>query len=214
LKLWHIALLVLIVMLVVGGPKVVDVVNKTKRVTSSPAVDGIVPTDPATLARTAGVDLETYALARMLASENGSSAENVKLAIGFATRNEAKARKKTISALLLQTSTRVDAKGKPFPAEGRFSAQNVAGGKYATTAVDPTAGDVEIAGKVIKGLVPDPTNGSTNFFSPKAQDKLVGTKPGYEKDAAAVDASWQAKGLRPVVVAGIPARDLTFYRKA
>jgi hypothetical protein len=209
MKRWHIIALALLVVLMLSPSAVVIVKKKLgKRVTNAPAgADGVVRRAPGDLAREAGVALPVYALARMLRSEHGSEAEHVKVAVGWAAVNQARARKTTIEKLLLSGRTK---SGGASSSDGLFGAQYT--GKYATTAVDPTAVDVEIAGKVLSGVVADPTFGATQFDSPKAQ-AAAGKRgvPGYTKTAAQIAAA-RAKGSDLVVVNGIDPNHLRFWR--
>lgn len=187
-----------------GGAAVVVAVKKGKRVTNAPAgADGLVRVPPDELARQAGVSLDVYALARMLRSEHGSEGERVKIAVGWAAVNQARASGVSISRLLLRGT----AKGG---SDGLFGAQNV--GKYASTRNDPHTDDVEIARKVLSRAVADPTGGATQFDSPKAQRALVakGLK-GYTKGPEAVAAE-RMKKSDLVVVAGIDPDHLRFWR--
>ena len=189
-----------------GGAAVVSAVKKAKgkRVTNAPAgPDGIVRVPPDELARQAGVSLDVYALARMLRSEHGSEAERVKVAVGWAAVNQAKASGVSISRLLLRGT----AKGG---SDGYFGAQNV--GKYASTRTDPTTDDVAIAAKVLGRTVPDPTGGATQFDSPAAQRALVAKNlKGYSKGPEAVAAE-RLKRSDLVTVPGIDPDHLRFWR--
>lgn len=166
---------------------------------------GIVQTRPAELAEASGVPLDVYSLARMTSSEAGNKGADAKVALCWATRNAAGSRGAIFAKLT----------GSRGPASGKYSRQNVTGGKWASTAIDPYEDDVRIAQAVLEGRVPDPTGGATNWFSPAAQDALArrGEK-GYTKDAATVAAEWRARGLEPVTIAGIDRATLTFWRPA
>lgn len=188
--------------LAVVGLLAAAVVNRRGRATASVGPDGIVrwdggqglPADPRELASQAGAGIDVYALARLGASEAGSEAE--KVAVMWATVNQARARKVTISQLLTRAS-------KGGPSDGFFARQNV-GGRFGSTARSPSAKDLEIARKVHAQLIPDPTGGARQWDSPKAQDALLakGT-PGYTKTAADVAAE-RSKTNDLVMVPGVP----------
>jgi hypothetical protein len=210
-KTWQIIALVIIVFLLVGGTTVKLASKKTggKLVTNAPAgADGVVRRDPAALAREAGTTLPIYALARMLRSEHGSEAEPVKIAVGWAAMNEARARKTTIERLLLKGILK---NGKPSSSDGLFGSQFT--GKYVTTARDPSTADIEIARKVLSGAVPDPTRGATQFDSPAGQRAaLKRGVTGYSKTPEEL-ARDRSKVSDLVVVAGIDPDHLRFWKK-
>jgi hypothetical protein len=125
---------------------------------------GVAPCDPAELARQAGLELETYALARMIASEEGNSSREVQALVGHAVNNAARASGTTIAAKLLRAK---------LPAHsGRFGTQrNIEEGtagyngsdRFASTATDPYEGHAAVAQGVLNGSIPDLTNGATQF---------------------------------------------------
>lgn len=179
-------------------------------VTHAPADDtGWVTTPPRDLARAAGnLDVETYSLARAIGSETGGSASALeKAAIGWSLVNRAKARGWTVTKLATNTS--------------RFGNRNLYGsqehGRVMSTARDPTDADVYVATMLLSGEWPDPTNGSTAFFSPRAQRVLHEQwvrderTTRYQTPEEIVE-SWREDGLEPVVVAGIDPERQTFFR--
>lgn len=183
-----------------------SLVGRGRRVGPRTAINilGVVPQDPQQLADQAGLPLEVYALARMISSENGNDSPAIKLAIAWAALNHAGGADQVAAVLLRGRGS----------ADGHFARQN-AGGKYASTALDPFEDDVRIAQAVVSGSVPDPTGGATNFYSPRTQDALAARNvDGYGKDAAAVDAAWRASGLDPVDVPGVDPDYMRFYRRA
>lgn len=187
---------------------------------------GVIREDPQGLANSAALDLDVYALARMLSSEEGNAPTLYKVAVGFAARNAAHGR---IAEKLLA------GKGDAFGFFGRQSARYLTGrwldaegdvvdgttpgavpedahaGKYASTALDPHEDDVSIATSILSGLLADPTGGATNFFSPRLQDARYETGRA-DRNAADVDAKWRAGGLEPVTVDGVDAFELAFYK--
>lgn len=108
-----------------------------------------------------GVTLDEYALARMIASEEGSGPAVYWLAVGEAARNEAMRRKIGVAELLLRSTMPA--------ANGRFSEQ--AAGKWASTRRDPNQRHLAAAKAVLGGS--QFTNGARDFFSPAGQDKGV-----------------------------------------
>lgn len=144
-----------------------------------------IATSPAQLAAQAGVDIETYSLARVLASE-GYGGEDVGeiwaiVAIAQAVVNTARARGKNITAL-------VTASTWGTPLAGHYGEQS---GRYAATSADPREWHLAVARAVLQGAVPDLARGATQFFDPLVQDGGVqrGTKI---KTADAILQSWHA----------------------
>jgi len=214
--------LVLLVLLFVGGPVVDRIVNGAR---VGPATtlgdDGLVDADPAQLASAAGLDLETYSLARALASEHGQDADVYCEAVAWAIRNKAIERNTTIFDLVTN--------GAGTAGDGRYGEQKAAAGtKYCSTKVDPSERHVRIAAAVSSAdQALDPTGGATHFYSPRAQDALEQKAEDGDsryakylgRTAAVIDATWRApgglypRGAEPVVPAGIDPEVLTLYRR-
>lgn len=127
--------------------------------TSTTDVDGyaVVDGDPQALADEAGLSLDAYALARMVASENGSEGAAYLLATAECAVNKASARGVSVSSLLLRGHGQAD---------GFFSEQ--AAGKWASTRVDPSGRHVEAAQVAIEGS--SVFSGAVDFFDPRSQD--------------------------------------------
>lgn len=209
-----------VLLLLLEGGAVVDRVVNGARVGPRTVVrdDGLVDGDPLELATQAGLDLETYALARCLASEHGLAADAYLTAVGWAVRNKAAERGVRISRLLTD--------GAGTTGDGYFGEQKAAAGtKYASTRVDPDERHVRVAATVTASAV-DPTGGATHFFSPRAQDALAAraeTDPDYAKyaghDAAYIEARWSApgglyaEGADMVVPPGVDPRVLALFRR-
>lgn len=125
---------------------------------------GVAPCDPEALAAQAGLDLETYALARMIASEEGNSSREVQALVAHAVKNAADAAGTTIAAKLLRAK---------LPSHsGYFGTQrNIEEGtagyngsdRFASTATDPYEGHAAVAAGVLDGTIPDLTGGATQF---------------------------------------------------
>lgn len=184
------------VLLGIGALMVFAVMSTSKKVAAGPTLEGhadgsgLVQVDPFGLASQAGVDINTYALARMVASE--ASDKLTKVACAWACLNYATRRAKSVSVLLLA--------GKGL-ADGRFGAQNL--GKYASTKNPPGAGDLSIAADVLAKRVPDPTSGAEQWDNPVALDALKGKKiAGYTKSADEVAAE-RSKSHDLVMVPGV-----------
>jgi len=209
-----ILLVVVLAAVLFATPVVHRVQTRAKRmntVTDAPAgADGVVRADPATLAHQAGVTLDTYALARMVASEHPRDSRAIRVAVAWAARNYAAKGRVSVSRLLL----RAVKNGKVLAHDGLFARQNT-GGKYATTANDPNADDLEVASLVISGRVADPTGGADQFDSPAAQRAAVarGAK-NYTKTPEEVAADRRRSGKVLVTLAGVPADKVRFWRNA
>lgn len=219
--LFGLALLVLVWLAPGGGDLVQDAIDTVAGPiingpvvgpTTTTGADGIVPDDPAGLAAAAGLDIETYSLARALMSEHGQDPDAYLVAAGWAIKNYAAEQGRTITALLTD--------GRGTAGDGRYGKQSAAAGiKYADTHQDPHDRHVRIAGEITAGERSDPTGGATHFFSPKAQDALHGRDATTWKPAADLLASWTAPyGLYPdgahvVAVAGVDPYRLTLLAR-
>lgn len=160
---------------------------------------GTVRDDPRGLALKADTDLQVYTLARALTSEHGSDGPLIQICVAHAVLNNARRAGMMVFKRCVGSGD-------------RYGKQGTGTRSYIATRADPREREVLIAAGSIGGQIPDPTGGATNFFSPKAQDWLY--KEGRtSKDAAMTDAKWQAGGLKPIQIAGIDPRVVTFYRK-
>jgi hypothetical protein len=172
------------------------------RVTHAPAdSEGYVDADPAALAEEAGVSLNMYAAARMIASEEAHSDRATKIAICWCLFNEATQRGKDIAAVLLYAKNPVN--------RGHFGSQkdldpdsdNFKGSdRYASTRTDPFEEEIIIAEAVGNGSIPDPTNGCQQY-----------DRPAGEKDPAKVAAKRIKSGAELVDVPGTDP-GLRFWR--
>lgn len=164
--------------------------------------------DPAILAANAGLDLDTYALARMIASEEGDSNDSHQIAVGECARNHASRVGVSISTMLLRST------GKNYSEEanGRFSEQGK--GKWASTSKAPTRTNVNNAIRVLSGT--DVTGGGIDFFSPSGQ--IIGLVQGTSriKISASKYIKRNAKdGLQWTgPIDGINAKKLMVFRRA
>ena len=146
----------------------VDLVLRGARLTHAPydTTTGVVAQSPQALADSTPYDLETYALARAISSEEGRANDDTKLAIGWAIKNRADAGGGSIASLVTRANVASHS--------GRFGTQrNIdpsAGGgpngpsdRYCSTANDPYEGDAQIAYAIQTGTLPDPTGGAQYF---------------------------------------------------
>lgn len=183
-------------------------ITQGRRLTRCPynKTTGVADCDPQQLADAAGLDLDTYALARMISSEEGNSTPAVQALIAHAALNHARLQGTAISAVLLAAKN---------PAHrGRFGTQKdleitLSNGRhpsdrYASTATDPYAGHAEIARGVQDGSIPDLTGGANQY-----------DRPSGESDPERVAANRIAGGSEPVEglgeIEGIG--DLRFWRR-
>ncbi len=120
----------------------------------------LVTGDPASLAGQAGLPLDVYSLARMVASENGSASSATLLALAEVARNKAAQRSETVTELLTRSSITI--------ADGRYSEQ--AAGKWASTRLDPNGRHVAAATFAL-GEGSNVFGDAIDFFDPSAQDK-------------------------------------------
>jgi len=157
------------------------------------------PDNPEALAAEAGVPLEQYALARVIASEAGGQSRLAQLAVGWAVVNEANRRPTSVARLLLGSAT-------------SFGKQGSGGRGYASTARAPVRSQITLAGQILAGSVGDPTGGATNFDSPREQDREFGLGL-VRRTAQQVAEDRYAQGFELVTIAGL-TDDFRFWRKA
>lgn len=183
----------------------VNLVVKGARLSHAPydTTTGVVPDDPQALADGSGYDLETYALARAISSEEGRSSDFVKLCTGWAIRNRANAGAGSIVSLVTHA--------KYTPHSGYFGTQrNIESGtpgyngsdRYCSTANDPYDGDAQIAYAIQTGTLPDPTGGAQYFDRPAGDDNPAQTA-----------ANRAAAGLQLAQIDGLPD-SIRFWRPA
>lgn len=157
-----------------------------------------VEADPQGLADSAGVDLETYALASCGASEESSKNPTAQLAIMCAIKNACS--EGGIAAKLLKSMRH----GVTQASDGHFASQE-APGKWAATSNPPTQYTLVTAAKVISGEVEDITEGSTLWLGTASQDAMHQRRPDlYPKDADGIIADRAAAGYRCVRIQGVP----------
>jgi hypothetical protein len=155
--------------------------------------DGVIDQAPQDLADQAGLDLDTYTLARVISSEEGNSAAIRQLAVAWVTLNNS------------------GGGGVLAYATGGGNYGHQGGSRKVSTWLDPYQGHADLAAQVMGGQQSDPTHGATNFFNPDLQDKLHAKDPNKYKSAIDLDMSWRSRGLNPVDVPGIDPDYLRFY---
>lgn len=153
---------------------------------------GEIAENPDDLAKSAGLDLQTYTLARVISSEEGNSPVAYWAAIACATLNN------SIAGDVFSYAT-----------DGSFGKQGP--GRPVSTAQDPYEGHVKIAQAAIAGQIPDPTKGARYWVAPRTQDVLHLRDPSKYKSFADVNASRLAAGLKRVEPDGIDPNLLVFY---
>lgn len=174
-----------------GAMDLLDAILRGNRVTSAPysKTTGAVNVPPETLASQAGVDVDTYSLARMISSEEGRSSNTIKAAVGWAAMNHANAAGKSITAVLTQNKNH----------QGLYGTQV---GGYASTALDPYEGDIAIATGILTGTIADMTGGADQF-----------DRPSGEANPDAVAQNRIDSGSHEVTVAGIDDTGIRFWSK-
>jgi hypothetical protein len=172
--------------------------------------DGETPADPEALALGAGVELQRYALARAVQSENGSGPRIVLEAVAWAIVNQARATGHTVAQLVTRAGRKVSGVWTPHPTgNGRFGRQ--AQGRYCATSQDPEARALEVADDVLSGVVDDPTGGARQFDSPAAFGVQEGTTAAGADETAARRI---AAGNVEVLLPGVPESTIRFWRPA
>lgn len=164
---------------------------------------GVVDADPQALADSTPYDLETYALARAIASEEGSGSDFLQLCVGWAIKNRANAGSGSVAQLVLRA--------KYGPHSGRFGTQrNIevgtpgyhASDRYCASGLDPHDGHAQIALAIQRGTFPDPTGGAQFFDRPAHDDNPEQTAQNRADD-----------GLVLAEIDGIPS-SIRFWRPA
>jgi len=171
-----------------GGPLgevrqlVTDAINgliaKGARLTHAPydKTTGVVAADPQALADSTTYDLETYALARAIASEEGDGSDFLQICVGWAIKNRADAGGGSIAALVTRA--------KYAPHSGLFGTQrNIEEGtpgyhssdRYCASGLDPYEGHAQIALAIQNGTLQDPTGGAQYFDRPAHDDNPTRT---------------------------------------
>jgi hypothetical protein len=152
-----------------------------------------VDADPAGLARAAGCELPTYALASMMQSEE--STDRGRLAVGRAAWNAARGDPRRLLRLLVP--------------RGRLGTQEV--NPYAATHRGPTSRTIELARAITSGRVPDFVEGAVQWDAPEEQDRRhqlyladPARYPRYRSSSADVARRRTAAGAREVRVTGVP----------
>lgn len=141
---------------------------------------------------------EVYALARAIASEQGSLNATAGLGIGFAIRNHARRLGKTIAATV---------------APNGWGSQS--GGGYVSTAREPAAKHTALAAEVLMPNAFDITGGAEHFDSPRAQRALLAKgAAGYVKTPEQVAQARVASGLELVTLPNVDPDALRFWRRA
>lgn len=141
----------------------------TKTASGYTVVDG----EPSTLAASAGLSLDVYALARMICSEYGSGSSAELLALAETTRNRARTAGVSIFSLLTRSSSSERA--------GKFGEQL---GCWASTRLDPNGRHAAAARAALEegtSLV----GAGDDFFDPRAQN--AGTQLGHALRQTAAD---------------------------
>ena len=182
-----------------GGPLgevrqvVTDAINgliaKGARLTRAPydKTTGVVNANPQALADSTTYDLETYALARAIASEEGDGSDFLQICVGWAIKNRADAGSGSIAQLVTHA--------KYSPHSGYFGTQrNIEAGtpgygasdRYCATGLDPYDGHAQIALAIQNGTLPDPTGGAQYFDRPAHDDNPERTAANRAKDGLVV----------------------------
>ncbi len=201
--------IVLVLALSVGGahqygvPYVINLNVRGRRLTVTTLNDDrSIDDDPQSLADAAAlvvgraVDVNAYALARNLRSEEGSQPSEVKNLLAHVAMNVARAR--GVSILELLTKSTVASR------DGKFGRQI---SRWASTAQDPYEQDLGVAEQAL-GETFDPTDGCSHYVDRLAFAVQVGA--GSFADVAA---RWlKSEGVVPVRIPPAPYR-IVFFRR-
>jgi hypothetical protein len=178
--------------------------GRGSRLTRAPydTTTGIVPGDPEDLASSCGLDVETYSLARAIASEEGRSSVTTKIAVGWAIWNYCAKHGSTITSRVTKavTPSHSGLYGTQRDIEEGTPKHN-ASDRYCSTALDPYTQEGQIAGGILDGSIPDNTGGADQF-----------DRPAGEKDPDQVAQNRIDAGAELVEVPGVSG--LRFWRTA
>lgn len=185
----------------------VDLVLQGQRLTRCPydTTTGVVPCDPQALADSTPYDLETYSLARAIASEEGRGSQQLQLAIGWAIKNRANAGSGSITTLV--THAKVASHSSLYGTQRNIDPSEGGGphgpsDRYCSTASDPYDGHAQIALAIQNGTLPDTTGGAEYF-----------DRPAHDDNPDKVIADRAAAGLVVADVPGVPS-SIRFWRPA
>ena len=185
-----------------GALTLLNEIVRGERLTHAPAdATGVVDVSPDDLAETAGLSLEEYSLARMIASEEPHADNATKAAIAWCTVNEANRRGQSITELLVWAKNPAHnglygSQQDKDPSSPNFHGSD----RYATTALDPYDGEGQIARGVLTNQIGDLTGGCQQF-----------DRPAQEKNPDKVASNRMASGASPVEVPGVDP-GLRFWR--
>ncbi len=194
----------------------------TESITREPtrlSSDGIVcdadlyPCDPAGLAAGMEMELDHYALARVVASEAGSLPFIGQVAVAWVVRNNAAKVGRPIWKTIVKASIKVGGERVPGAGDGFFGRQGdpEGGYRYVASSKDTTEDHREIARAVCRGEIDDPTEGGVNFDSPQSYGVQAGTDEG---DADTFADNRTAEGKISFALPGISINKLRVWRKA
>jgi len=166
--------------------------SDTRSVTNCPVImtpdarfptPGFVPCNPEALRQSAekklralgvwpkdrALSLDAYGAARLIRSEWGSGPAEAKVVFVECAMNRAKLRKQSVSTLLFTNKYNLKNYGRQHAVSG-YTSQ----GRWASTAKDPTVGDILIADFVLQGKSQNFARGGDQFLDPAGMgDRLV-----------------------------------------
>lgn len=164
-----VALLVLMLMgdgdPMAGAESVLNGITRGARLTHAVyGADGVVDFDPGILAQQANASIDEYSLARAISSEEGNADPRTKAAIALTMVNYANRTGLDISALLLRAKNPAHSGYFGTQRDIDEDSDNFDGSdRYASTALDPYVGDLQIARAVLSGQLADFTGGAIQF---------------------------------------------------
>jgi hypothetical protein len=178
-------------------------------------VKGVVSDDPQTLADAAGVDLETYSLARVGQSEEGLSSDRAKIAVMYACKHHSEHTGKSITEIVTTGNPK---RSDYADAQGHYGRQGIH--PYCTTIAAPSSNTLALAAQVMEGTATDETQGAQFFDNPHTQDALALANPYHEETdpvtgkvthkgyhtSAEIAAKRTAKRLTEVDIPGVGTR--------
>lgn len=189
---------------IAGAEDVLSSIVRGARLTRAPysKTDGLVHTSPEDLAAQAGLDQETYSLARAISSEEGNSDNATKAAVGWCIVNAAARRGQSVTELVLHAANPAHSGSYGTQEDLEYYHANGVhrSDRYCASGLDPYQGDADIASGILSGAIADLTGGCNQF-----------DRPAGEAHPDQVAAKRIAAGAELVAVAGADA-GLRFWR--
>ena len=154
-----------------------------------------VPGTPESLAASAGYDVDLYSMARVGQSEESGIGS---IAVMWATKNEAKRAKVSITKLV--TRARLRDGTVVQGSDGFYGTQKH---RFCATDHDPSSHMLELAGQIMTGAQSDITNGCHHWDNPSLQDRQHASDPDNHPSSEEIARRREASGWHMVIIDGV-----------